>query len=582
MSHSARNTPNPVDKLPVLRLVRENPARSGLCHSAFVSKEKLPDAAQILYEAGYHLEDICGLDVKEGALAVYHFDHFGQPGRIALRALAPREAPEFPSIAAIFQGAEWHERECADFYGYVFSGNPNPMPLLLPEDMAHARPLSKAEEARAGAAALFASPEQDVLRKDSSFMLLDPARQEVEATSPIPQKSADKEGAGHNRFHGDMQGDGYTMRFEKGARENTLILNMGPQHPSTHGVLRILLELDGEYVIRAEPVLGYLHRMHEKMGEVKSPVQYINNMGRVDYLHAMAWNWAYVGAAERLAGMEVPERAEYLRVIVMELNRIASHLVWWGAYLLDLGAFTPILYAFDDREKILDILQEVSGSRLTYAYFRIGGVAADGNRRFFDLIREFIPWMRKRLPMYHTLVTGNVILKGRLEGIGVLDADICNRYGATGPVARGSGIRHDARVSEGWSIYDRFSFAIPVYGEGCCMARYMVRLDEIEESLKIIEQAVSSIPDGPILPQKPFRVTAKLPPGEAYCAVEGARGKIGVWMVSDGGKTLYRIKLRAPGFSNLSLFAEAAKGVLLADAVAILGSLDLVIPEIDR
>jgi len=386
----------------------------------------------------------------------------------------------------------------------------------------------------------------------------------------------------HNPFHSDMQGDAYSTYFEKGARENTIILNMGPQHPSTHGVLRILLELDGEYVVRAEPVLGYLHRMHEKMAEVKTASQYIANMGRVDYLHAMAWNWAYVGAAERLAGLEVPERAQYLRVIVTELNRIASHLVWWGAYLLDLGAFTPILYAFDDREKILDILQEVSGSRLTYAYCRIGGVAADGSRRFFDRIREFVPWMRSRLPMYHTLVTGNVILKGRLEGIGVLDADTCNRYGATGPMARGSNIRHDARLAEPGSVYSRFAFTIPTYSEGCCMARYLVRLDEIEESLKIIEQAAASIPDGPVLPEKTFKVNARLPAGEAYFAVEGARGKIGVWLASDGGKTPYRVKLRAPGFSNLSLFAEAAKGVLLADAVAILGSLDLVIPEVDR
>lgn len=386
----------------------------------------------------------------------------------------------------------------------------------------------------------------------------------------------------HNSLYTDMAGDFYTCRFEKGSRENTLILNMGPQHPSTHGVLRILLELDGEYILRAEPVLGYLHRMHEKMAEIKYPAQYINNMGRVDYLHAMAWNWAFVGAAEKIAGIEVSERAEYMRVIACELNRLASHLVGWGAWLLDMGAFTPILYAFDDREFILDMLQEISGSRLTYAYYRIGGVCADGHERFFDRIREFIPYFRKRIDMYHALVTGNMILKARIEGIGHIDRDMCNRYGATGPVARGSGINHDTRRAEPYSVYHKFDYAIPVYTEGDSMARYMVRLDEMRESLNIIEQAVASIPEGNALPPKNLKFNTKLPAGEAYFAVEGGRGKIGIWIVSDGGKFPYRVKLRAPGFSNLSLFAECAKGVLLADAVAILGSLDLVIPEVDR
>ena len=386
----------------------------------------------------------------------------------------------------------------------------------------------------------------------------------------------------HRSLQDDTRGDFYTINFEKGASEGSIILNMGPQHPSTHGVLRILLELDGEYIVRAEPVLGYLHRMHEKMAEIKSPAQYMNNMGRVDYLHAMAWNWAFAGACERLGGFEVSERAEYMRVIVTELNRIASHQVWWGAYLLDLGAFTPILYAFDDREKILDILQEVSGSRLTYSYFRLGGVCADGNDRFFKLIREFIPYMRKRLPMYKGLVTDNMILRGRLEGVGVIDRDMCNRYGATGPMSRGSGIGHDTRKSEPYSIYDRFDFTVPVYNDGDCMARYHVRLDEIAQSLNIIEQALDSIPEGSALPPKSIKFNTKLPEGQAYYAVEGGRGKIGIWVASDGGKNPYRVKLRAPGFSNLSLFAEAAKGTLLADAVAILGSLDLVIPEVDR
>lgn len=380
----------------------------------------------------------------------------------------------------------------------------------------------------------------------------------------------------------EMQGDFYTCNFEAGAREGSLILNMGPQHPSTHGVLRILCEMEGEYVLRAEPVLGYLHRMHEKMAEVKSVPQYINNMGRVDYLNAIAWNWAFIGAVEKIAGIEVSERCEYMRVISAELSRIASHLVGWGAWLLDMGAFTPILYAFDDREYVLDILQEITGSRLTYAYFRVGGVCADGNERFFKLIREFIPYFRKRIEMYHKLVTGNIILRNRIENVGFIDKDMCNRYGCTGPVIRGAGVAHDVRRAEPYSVYHKFDYKIPVYNEADSMARYRVRLDELLESLSIIEQAVASIPEGDALPPKNIKFNYKAPAGEAYFAVEGARGKVGVWVASDGGKYPYRVKLRAPGFSNLSCFAEVAKGVLLADAVAILGSLDLVIPEIDR
>jgi NADH-quinone oxidoreductase subunit D len=377
-----------------------------------------------------------------------------------------------------------------------------------------------------------------------------------------------------------MRGDLSSARFEPGPTEDKLILSMGPQHPSTHGVLRIMLELDGEYILRAEPILGYIHRMHEWMAEQKTYMQFMPNMGRVDYLHAMAWNWAYAGAVERLAGIEVPGRAEYIRVAVTELNRIGSHLLWWGAYLLDLGAFTPIMYAFDDREILLDILQDVTGSRLTYSYFTIGGVYDDVPESFAGRCLEFVKRLRSRLPMYRDLVTDNVILRGRCEGIGELSVDVARRYGATGPVLRGSGVASDTRRAEPYGVYDRFEFRIPAYPEGDAMARYLVRLDELETSCDIIEQAVSALPEGPVAAK--VGRTFKAPQGEACLAVEGARGKILVHVRSDGGPKPYRVKLRAPGFSNMSLFSELARGTLLADAVSILGSLDLVIPEIDR
>ena len=379
---------------------------------------------------------------------------------------------------------------------------------------------------------------------------------------------------------GNGRGDISAVRFEPGPTEDKIILNMGPQHPSTHGVLRIMLELDGEYILRAEPVLGYVHRMHEWIAERGTYIQFMPNMGRVDYLHAMAWNWAYAGAVERLAGIEVPERAEYIRVAVTELNRISSHLLWWGAYLLDLGAFTPILYAFDDREQILDILQPVTGSRLTYSYFTIGGVADDVPADFPRHCLDFVARMRSRLPMYHELATGNIIVRGRCEGIGELSTDVARRYGVTGPVMRASGVASDARKCEPYGVYERFQFHVPTRTEGDAMARYRVRLEEIETSCDIIEQAVSNLPEGPITAKVPKAFRA--PKGEACLAVEGARGKILAHVRSDGGLKPYRVKLRAPGFSNLSVFCELAQGCLLSDAVSILGSLDLVIPEIDR
>ncbi len=379
----------------------------------------------------------------------------------------------------------------------------------------------------------------------------------------------------------DTSGDFYAHKFQPTKRDDTLILNMGPQHPSTHGVLRILLEIDGEYIVRAEPVLGYIHRMHEKMAEVMTYPQYLPNPSRTDYLHALAWSWAHVGAVERLMDLEIPERAEYIRVITCELNRISSHLLWWGAYLLDLGAFTPIMYAFDDRERIQDILQRITGSRLTYCYYRYGGVSQDIDQRFIEETRTQCTRMKERAKMFKDLVTDNFILRKRVEEIGEISLDTCRKYGATGPVLRGSGQAYDTRRAEPYSVYDRFDYNIPAYDTCDAMGRYMVRMDEIQESIKIIEQALDSLPEGDFIhPKAPKR--PKPPAGDVYFAVEGGRGKIGMHLVSDGSNSPYRLKLRAPGFSNLSLFSEIAQGILLADAVSILGSLDLVIPEIDR
>jgi len=363
--------------------------------------------------------------------------------------------------------------------------------------------------------------------------------------------------------------------------KETFVLNLGPQHPATHGVLRVKLTMDGEYIRQAEPVLGYIHRMHEKMGENRTWAQFMPNTGRLDYLSALSYNHGYVLAVERSAAIEVPERAEYIRVITVELNRISSHLVWFGAFILDLGGFTPLLYAFDDREIILDLLQAVTGSRLTYCYFRFGGVYNDIEPDFITGTLAFIKRLRARMPMYHNLVTKNIILVKRLKDIGFVPAEMCRKYGATGPVLRGAGVAYDVRRAEPYSVYPELDFDIPTHPEGDSMARYLVRMDEIEQSMRIIEQACTKLPNGPVMAEKAPKII-KPAKGDYYAAVEAARGSFGVRLVSDGTNTPYRLKLRSPSYSNLSLFGEASRGMLLPDALALMGSLDLVIPEIDR
>jgi NADH-quinone oxidoreductase subunit D len=366
-----------------------------------------------------------------------------------------------------------------------------------------------------------------------------------------------------------------------GLEEKTYTLNLGPQHPSTHGVLRVLLEMDGEYITKAEPVIGYGHRGHEHMAENRNYTQFLPNMGRVDYLHALAYNQAYCMAVEKLLGLTVPERAEFIRVITAELNRITSHLLWFGAYLMDLGAFTPFLYCFDDRENILDLLDRITGSRLTYCYYRFGGVPSDIDDEFIAGCRAFVKRLRSRWKDYDDLVTKNVIFINRTRDVGLITREQCIKYGVTGPNLRGSGIPYDIRKSEPYSAYPRFDFEIPIGTRGDIYDRYLVRLAEMEQSLRIIEQACDQIPDGPIMAEKvPKRV--KPAAGEVYQAVETARGEFGIYIVSQGDVKPYRIKLRPPSFANMSLFPDIVVDTLVADLVAILGSIDVVIPEIDR
>lgn len=362
---------------------------------------------------------------------------------------------------------------------------------------------------------------------------------------------------------------------------DTYYLNMGPQHPSTHGVLRLKLHLNGEEILDAEPIIGYSHRAHEKMAENRNYLQFLPNPSRVDYLSGMIYNIGYCQAVERMLGLEVPERAEYIRIIANELNRISSHLLWFGTFLLDIGGITPFLYCFDDREQILNALDRISGSRLTYCYGRFGGLTMDVDDAFLSDVDTFCKRFRKRLKEYHTLVTENVIFRKRTIGVGYMDPSLMQSFGVTGPSARAMGFARDVRKDEPYGIYDRFDFKVPTRTESDCFARYSIRLEEMEHSLGMVEQAMRDLPDGPIMaPKVPKKI--KPPKGEFYFAVESARGHFGMFIVSDGSEIPYRIHLRTPSFANLATMREVLRGTLIADTVAILGSIDIVLPEIDR
>ncbi|WP_048601494.1 NADH-quinone oxidoreductase subunit D [Rubeoparvulum massiliense] len=370
------------------------------------------------------------------------------------------------------------------------------------------------------------------------------------------------------------------MSFSTGLRTEEMLINVGPQHPSTHGVLRVVLKIDGESIIDSKPVIGYLHRGTEKLAEDLTYTQIIPYTDRMDYLSAMTNNYVLVHAVETMMGIEIPERAEYLRVIAMELNRVASHLVWWGTFLLDLGATGPFLYAFRSREEILVLFNELTGARMTYNYMRVGGVKWDAPEGWLQKVADFVPFMRKELKGFHQLVTGNEIVMNRTKGIGKYDQALAMQYGLSGPMLRCTGIPFDLRKDEPYSIYDRFDFDVPTETTGDAWARYLVRLAEIEESLKIIEQAVEQIPaEGPVMAKVPKII--KPPKGETYVRIESPKGEIGCYIKSEGKTTPYRLKFRRPSFANLQILPELLKGSHMGDLVATLGSIDIVLGEVD-
>jgi NADH-quinone oxidoreductase subunit D len=361
---------------------------------------------------------------------------------------------------------------------------------------------------------------------------------------------------------------------------NELVLNMGPQHPSTHGVLRVVLKLDGEKVIGTDCIIGYLHRGVEKIGENRTYIQFAPYVDRMDYVSAVSNGLGYCLAIEKLLSAEAPPRAQAVRVILTELNRIASHLLWLGTHALDVGAITPLFYTMREREEVLKIFENYCGARLTTHAFRIGGLQYETYDGFEQECRAFCDYFPPKVDEYEELLTGNRIWVDRLTGVGILTAEDCKRYSVSGPLLRAAGVKWDLRKAQPYSGYEQYDFDIPTRENGDTYDRYMVRIEEMRQSVRIIRQAVDRIPDGPIMAK--IAKVMKPPVGEAYVSIEAPKGELGYFVVSDGSLNPYRVRVRPPSFINLQALDKMVQGALVADVVAIIGTIDIVLGEVDR
>jgi NADH-quinone oxidoreductase subunit D len=370
----------------------------------------------------------------------------------------------------------------------------------------------------------------------------------------------------HDQFHGDL-----------------LEISMGPHHPSTHGVFRMQVTLDGETIVRLKPVFGYLHRNHEKIGESTTYLASMPYTDRLDYFCSMTNNWAYALAVEKLAGQPVPERAEYLRLILAELTRLLNHTCLAGFLLQDTGASgTPLMYAFREREKILDLFEALSGSRMMCNYQRFGGCRVDASPEWLAAAKRLVDGFGEFLDEYETLITANEILMARTQGVGRLSAELAVSAGVTGPMLRATGVNYDLRKVDAYGLYPRYNFRVPLGDHGDTYDRYMIRMLEMRESITILQAALKDIPAGPVMDAKAKIRAFRPKAGEAYGRIEGPKGEIGFYLISDGGPNPYRYRVRAPSFINLTVLEDMCLGHTVADAVIILGSIDIVLGEVDR
>jgi len=501
---------------------------------------------------------------------VYQLLSFERNSFLRLKVPLPAQEPSLPSITTVWPCANWYEREVFDLFGVKFQGHPNLRRIMMPQTWV-GHPLQKCHPARATEMPPFQLPEN---------------KQQIEQDAL--------------RFKPEEWG------LDKSLEEDELMfLNLGPQHPGTHGLLRLVLQMDGEDIVNVVPDIGFHHRGAEKMGERQSWHSYIPYTDRVEYLGGVMNNFPYVMAVEKLAGIEVPERAKVIRIMMSELFRISSHLVWYGTFAQDLGMMTPVFLMFNDREKVFDIVEAICGARMHPSWFRIGGVAQDLPTGWEKLVQEFIDYFPKKLKEYDNLVMNNRIFKARTVGIGVYSTKEAIEWGVTGPGLRATGFEWDFRKKQPYSGYENFEFDVPIGQNGDCYDRAKVRVEEMRQSLRIIGQCLKNMPAGEYKSDHPLTTPPRkkqtmqdietlihhflgvswgpvIPVGEAFVGIEATKGNNGYYLISDGSTMSYRTRIRTPSFPHMQFVPEISQGYTISDLMAILGSTDYVLSDVDR
>ncbi|MBX5438447.1 MAG: NADH-quinone oxidoreductase subunit C/D [Thermoflavifilum sp.] len=502
---------------------------------------------------------------------VYVLFSFDRNTFLRLKIPLTDEQPVAPSVTGVWPSANWYEREVYDMFGIRFEGHPDLRRILMPRTW-KGHPLQKCHPARATEMGPFQLPQEKQHEEEEAL-----------------------------RFRPEDWG----LKPEEVDPEHFMFLNLGPQHPGTHGVLRLVLELDGEEIVRIIPDIGFHHRGAEKMGERQSWHTYIPYTDRVEYLGGVMNNFPYVMAVEKLAGIEVPDRVKVIRIMMSELFRISSHLVWYGTFAQDLGMMTPVFLMFNDRERIFDIVAAICGDRMHPNWFRIGGVVQDLPKGWDRLIKDFLEYFPKRLKEYDRMVMRNRLFQKRTIGIGIYDTEEAIEWGVTGPGLRATGMEWDFRKKQPYSGYDQFEFDVPIGKNGDCYDRAIVRVEEMWQSLRIIEQCVQNMPAGPYKSDHPLTTPPLkeytmqdietlinhflgvtwgpvIPPGEVMVGVEATKGHNSYYLISDGNTTSYRTRIRTPSFAHMQFVPIISRGYTIPDLLAILGSVDYVLSDVDR